>query len=78
MSKITVRHPEPPEKPVKTEILAEAIVRVGKAFDDLAKSGLNERAIIVLVHDATKQKVSKGDIKDILDAMKQLRAWYCR
>ncbi len=64
------------EKPESTEVLAEAIVRIGEAMEKLKNSGLNERAIIVLIHDACK--VSKGDIKRVLGAMRQLRAWYCK
>lgn len=78
MLKIQVKHPEPPARPIKVEILAEAIVSIGEAFDKLKQSGLNERAIVALVHDGLKGKVSKGAIIDVLEAMKQLRAWYCR
>lgn len=37
-----------------------------EAFQSLMHSGLNERAIITLIHDMTK--VSRSDIKKILDA----------
>lgn len=64
------------EKPEPIEVLAEAIVRIGESFDKLKGSGLNETAVIVLVHDATK--ISKRDIKLVLDSMRKLRSWYCR
>jgi hypothetical protein len=64
------------EKPESKEILAEAIVRIGKAFDDLRKSGLNEQAIVVLIHHETK--VSMRDIRTVLKALSQMRGWYCR
>jgi len=64
------------EKPVAKEVLAEAIVRIGEAADLLRKSGLNERAIVVLLNDYTK--VGKGDIQLVLNGLRQLRAWYCR
>jgi hypothetical protein len=64
------------EKPEPTEVLAEAIIRMGEAADKLKSSGLNETAIIVLLHDATK--LPKRDIKLVLDSMRKLRSWYCR
>lgn len=62
--------------PETTEILAEAIVRIGKGLADLQKSGLNQKAIVLLLHDATK--VGKPDIRKILDALPRLAGWYCR
>jgi hypothetical protein len=65
-----------PEKPVSTEILAEAIVRIGKSFEDLQKSGLNKKAIVILIQAETK--LSQRDITTVLDALPRLRGWYCR
>ena len=65
-----------PEKPVAKEILAEAIVAIGKAADELHASGLNEKAVIVLLHDYSK--VGKPAIRDVLKGLRQLKAWYCR
>lgn len=65
-----------PDKPETTEVLAEAIIRISSGFEALHKSGLNERAILALIYDYTK--VSKHDIKAVLGALRQLRAWYCR
>lgn len=74
MTKIKIvkneEHPEP------TEILAEAVIRIGENFEKLQKSGLNKRAIIVLVHDYTK--ISKRDIETVLDCLPKLKGWYCR
>ena len=64
------------EKPESTEILAEAIVRIGSAMQALEKSGLNERAIVVLIHAETK--LSQRDIKIVLDSLRKLKSWYCR
>lgn len=64
------------ENPESTEILAEAIVRIGEAAEKLRSSGLNETAIIVLMHDYTK--LPKRDIKLVLDSMRKLKGWYCR
>lgn len=64
------------DNPESTEILAEAIVRIGEAMDKLNKSGLNRNAIIVLIHDATK--LPKRDIRIVLDSLSRLRGWYCK
>lgn len=62
--------------PESKEILAEAITRIGQAFADLQKNGLNKRAIIVLIQAETK--LSQRDITTVLDALPRLRGWYCR
>lgn len=64
------------EKPESKEILAEAIVRIGTSMDALLKSGINERAIVVLIQAETK--LSQRDIRTVLGALKKLRGWYCR
>ena len=64
---------DPPES---TEILAEAIVRIGEAAARLNASGLNRKAIVLMLHDATK--VGKKDIETVLDALPRLRGWYCK
>lgn len=65
-----------PENPETKEILAEAIVKIGEAADKLKASGLNEDAIVVLLHDKTG--VPKKTIKAVLDGLRRLRGWYCR
>lgn len=70
---IKVKKSDPPET---REILAEAIVRLGEAVKKLNDNGLNQRAIILLLHDATH--VGKTDIKEILGAIPRLKAWHCR
>lgn len=74
MSKqVRVKKSDPPES---KEILAKAIVNIGSAAKKLGDSGLNEKAIITLLHDATK--LPKRDIKTVLDSLKQLERWYCK
>lgn len=65
-----------PEKPVSTEILAEAIVRIGQSFVDLQRNGLNKKAIVILIQAETK--LSQRDVITVLDALPRLRGWYCR
>lgn len=64
------------DPPQSKEILAEAIERVGNSIAFLNSNGLNSKAIVILLHDATG--VPKGQIKTILDALPRLRGWYCR
>lgn len=65
-----------PEKPVEPEVLAEAITRISKGFDALRKSGLNKKAIVVLLHDSTR--VAKRDIETVLVGLENLSRNYCR
>lgn len=64
------------DPPVTTVVLAESIRIIGKAAKALRASGLNETAIIVLLHDKTH--LSKRSIKEVLDGLRQLESWYCR
>ena len=74
MAKIKVIKNE--ENPEPTEVLAEAVIRISENLQKLEKSGLNKRAIVVLVHDYTK--VAKRDIELILESLAVLKGWYCR
>lgn len=74
MATVTVKKNS--DKPESTEILAEAIVRIGEGFDRLNKSGVNKKAIVVLICDATK--LPKKTVTTVLDALPRLRGWYCR
>ena len=71
--RVKVKKSEPPES---KEILAEAIVNIGGAFKKLQTSGLNKKAIIILIQAETK--LPQRDIKLVLDALPQLERWYCR
>lgn len=65
------------EKPVSREVLADAIVKLADAAAALQKgSGLNRRAIVVLLHDASG--VGKLEIRAVLDAMEDLKKNFCR
>ena len=64
------------DKPETTEILAEAIVRIGEAFAKLQESGLNRKAIVILIQAETK--LSRQQINLVLNALTQLRGWYCK
>jgi hypothetical protein len=67
----------PKEKPLgpPPEALADAIRKISDSLQALLKSGLKEKAVIVLLHDATR--IAKRDIEAILAGLKNLKAWYC-
>ncbi len=62
------------EEKVPKEILVDAIVKISEGFQRLKRSGLNRRAIVVLVKDASG--VGMGDVNSVLDAMEKLKDWY--
>jgi len=65
-----------PEAPVEREVLATAIVKISEAIEALKKSGVNEYAVIVLLHDKTG--VAKGLLKHIFGALADLKRDYTR
>lgn len=65
-----------PGTPESKEVLAEAIVKISEAMQQLTSSGLNRDAIVVLL--AAKTGVTKKDINAVLDGLNRLRGWYCR
>ena len=64
---------DPPET---TEIMAAAVVKISDGFAKLTATGLNRRAVAVLIHDKTKLGI--GTIETVLDALPRLKGWYCR
>ena len=71
--RIKVQKSEPPESKV---VLAEAIVNIGNAAKKLLASGLNKKAVIVLLQAETK--LPQRDIRLVLDSLSQLERWYCK
>lgn len=72
-ARVRVAKSEPPES---KEILAEAIVNIGNASKKLLASGINKKAVIILLQAQTK--VPQRDIRLVLDALPQLERWYCK
>ena len=70
---VRVKKSDPPES---TEILADSIVRISNSLDELSRSGMNHKAIVILIQAATK--LSRRDIEAVLDAQKRLAGWYCK
>lgn len=82
MSRKKVVNVDEGDPPIDKTVLAEAIVEISKAAKRLAASGLNRRAIIVLIHDAIpagrQSKPGRPAIEAVLDAMEELAKKYCR
>jgi broad specificity phosphatase PhoE len=69
----------PPVKaaePTDEETLAEAVRRVSAGVARLAKGGLNRRAVVALLHDASG--VSKRTVALVLDELENLAKNYTR
>ena len=62
------------EQPVPTEILADAIVDISRGVKRLTASGLNRKAIEVLIRDSCG--VSLTDIRKVIDSLGTLADKY--
>lgn len=76
MAKPSVRMKQS-DPPVAKEILAEAITKISEAMTALLASGINEKAIIILIQ-AESGGMRRDQIKLVLDNLKKLKGWYCR
>ena len=70
--KIEVEQSEPE---IPTKILAESIVQISADMKKLRASGLNRKAIVVLLKHSTG--IPMVDIDKVIDALAELRATYC-
>ncbi len=57
------------------EELVDAINRISEASEKLLKSGLSQRALILLLHDACSN-VGKREIKEVLNSLPRLKVLY--
>jgi hypothetical protein len=64
------------EEPVVVEIIAQSIKKIADAVDKMSASGLSQRAILVLLRDASGENMRS--IQNILKGMRQLRELYLR
>ncbi len=65
------------ENPVEKVVLAQAIVDISKSMNRLLASGLNEKAIVCLIHDDVIG-VGKNGIRAVLESLKSLSKTYCK
>lgn len=64
------------EPPINREILAESINTLAKEIQRLDKSGLNRKAIVILLQASTGLR--RDDINLVLSAIAQLQRDYCK
>lgn len=74
----TVTIKQDPDKEVRTEVLAQAIVDIADGMKTLRNGRLNDRALILLIQDNSKSKLSRADISAVLDSIEGLEAAYVR
>jgi hypothetical protein len=67
------------ETPESAELLALSIVQVSEGFQNVLATPLTDRALIVLLQDASgASNISKSQIKLVLAALPRLKAWYIK
>lgn len=75
----TIKIKKNEEAPESVELLARSIVQVAEGFQKILATPLRERGLIVLLHDGIGQgKISKSQIKLVLEALPRLKAWYIK
>lgn len=66
-------------EPESVELLAKSVIQVAEGFQKILGSPLTQRALIVLLQDGIGQgKISKSQIKLVLEALPRLKAWYIK
>ena len=77
MTNVKIKKTEGSEE--SAELLAKSVVQVAEGFQAMLRTPLQQRAIICLLHDGIGQgKITKGQIKLVLDALPRLKAWYVK
>ena len=77
MQNIKIKKSE--ENPESAELLAQSIIQVADGFQKVLSSPLTQRALIVLLHDGIGiSKITKSQIKLVLDNLPRLKGWYIR
>lgn len=67
------------DNPETIELLAESIIQVSEGFKKVLNSNLEQRAIIVLLQDYIgTSKITKHQIRLVLDNLPRLRSWYVK
>lgn len=78
--KPTVTVKQNPEKPVAVEIIAESIVTISQAMRKLRQGQLNDKALLLLVHNAVSPAgtVTRSGVKAVMDAIENLEREYLK
>lgn len=67
------------EEPESVELLARSVIQVAEGFERIKNTSLTQRALIVLLQDGIGQsRISKSQIKLVLEALPRLKAWYIK
>lgn len=66
------------EVPESVELLAQSVIQVAEGFEKFQRSPLTQRALIVLLHDGIGAKITKTQIKLVLEALPRLKTWYIK
>jgi 2-phosphoglycerate kinase len=64
------------EEIVPAQVVASSIKKIAESFARMKKAGLSDRAIVLLIHDASG--VGKPAVKDVLAGIDQLAKLYLR
>ena len=67
-----------PDEEIGPEILAKEIVKVSEAAQQRLNTRLDERALLLLLHDACGKKVGIKQIKLVLDSAAELKRLYVK
>ena len=71
----TVKVEQTLDNPIEPTVLAQAIIDISEAMKKLAKSGLNRKAIIILVAKDSNQYMHT--VEKVMDSLENLRKTYC-
>ena len=65
--------------PESVELLAKSVIQVAEGFQKVLDSSLSQRALIVLLqHGIGQGKITKAQIRLVLEALPRLKAWYIK
>jgi len=79
MNKATIKIKKDEDNPEPLELLAKSIIQVSDGFEKISRSGLTDRALIVLLQDIIgSTKINKQQIGLVLDNLPRLKAWYIK
>lgn len=78
MGKVTITQPAPPSEEIATEVIASAIVAISDGIKKLRSGRLNDRALFILIQNASPDQISQRDIKAVLSGIENLRSAYIR
>jgi hypothetical protein len=67
------------EKPESVELLAASVIQVAEGFQKIMSGPLTRGALVVLLHEGIgTSKITKNQIRLVLDALPRLKGWYIK